>query len=73
MERKVYRVVIVNGAASDAAYAEDRRPRPNEAQRVVSVVSNGIAGINGAVQAIMMAEGFDHSDWKVLSHSVVQS
>ena len=62
-----FRVVIVNGGAVSSAYDEGRRPKPGEGKRTVHLATAGIAGINAVVQEQMMAEGFQQSEWKVLS------
>ena len=62
-----YKVRIVNGAAIGNAYGEGRRPKPGEGKRTVHVATAGISGINGVVQEQMMAEGFQRSEWKVLT------
>ena len=62
-----FRVVIVNGGAISSAYEEDRRPKPGEGKRTVHVDAVGMSGINAVVQEQMMAEGFQQSEWKVLS------
>ena len=62
-----FRVVIVNGGAISSAYEEDRRPNPGEGKRTVHVDAVGMSGINAVIQEQMMAEGFQQSEWKVLS------
>jgi hypothetical protein len=65
-----HRIVIANATATAAAYAEDRRPHPGEGDRVIVIEAPpGLLHLNGAVQEVMMEEGFDFNDWKIVSHS----
>ena len=61
-------VTIWNEAAEQAAYAENRNPRKDEGTRVLIIdAPPGISAIIGIVQRIMMGEGFQRNDWKILS------
>ncbi len=68
-----YKVTIVNGAAQTAAYAEDRRPEPDEAERTLEISVSGMSAINGRVQAEMEALGYERDAWKVLSWEYADS
>ena len=62
-------VKIVNHAAEEAAYAENRSPKKDEGTRVLIIdAPPGILHLNGIVQEKMMGEGFQRNDWKILSH-----
>lgn len=65
---KRYRIKLVNSVALQAAYDEDRRPNEGEGYVTLTVAAQGISFLNGLVQAEMVARGYQHNEWKILSY-----
>lgn len=62
-----FEVTIVNATARESAYAQDRRPEPGEAKRVLELEAPSRSHLNGIVQERMWAQGYQRDDWKIMS------